>query len=177
MKYCPKCQSQYPDDMKFCLIDGEPLLVNDPEAETLKGQVIRPSKTLPIPIKGEAIQQNIWLTQNKPYSLIHPDTTVVVLLKEILTEKSTLIESEKSAYIAFYGNHLFHHGRKVAQVGHNEYFLPEWDEQFEEEISVYYFTLTRGHSKLFRAYVGEIDEKKRRARMDIGLLLTTPESD
>jgi hypothetical protein len=176
MRHCPKCKSQYPDDMTFCLIDGDSLLVNDPEAETLRGQIFRPSKTLPIPIKGEAIQQNIWLSQNKPYSLVHPDLTIILLYKDIV-EKGTFGLEDKGAYVAFYGNRKFHHGQKVRQVAHNEYFMPAWDEHFEEDISVFYFMFSNGHSNLFRGYVGQIDEKKKRIRMDIGLLLTTPENE
>lgn len=173
MKHCPKCKTQYPDDMSYCLIDGGPLLVNDPEAETLKGRVVRPSKIRPIQVNGEAIQHLVWLTKDKPYSLIYTDVTIILLLKDFL-EKTSFAPKSKGAHIAFYGNRPFQEGGKVQAVAHNEYFMPEWDEQIEQDISVFYLELSNGYSTLFRAYVSEVQPK--RVRMNLGLLITKPTS-
>jgi hypothetical protein len=173
MKYCPKCKSQYSDDMSFCLMDGDALLVNDPEAETLKGRVIRPSKLVPKRVIGEAIEKLVWLTKDRPYSLVHSEITVILLLKE-LQVKNPFTPYSKAAHLAFFGNRPFHHGDQLHQVGPNEYFMPEEDNHLEQDISVFYQELSNGHGTLLRIYISEI--LPRRVKVNIGLLLTKPES-
>ena len=173
MKYCPKCKSQYPDDMSFCLIDGDALLVNNPDAETLKGKVLRPPKVLPIRVSGEAIEQLVWLTKDKPYSLVHAEITIILLLKD-LSVKNPFTPHSKSVHLAFFSNRPLHHGAKLHPVGSNEYLMPESDNHLEQDISVFYQELSSGDCTLLRVYVSEVQPK--RVRMNIGLLLTKPES-
>ena len=160
MKHCPKCKSQYPDEMVYCLIDGDPLLVNDPEAETLKGEVIpfvRPSLEL---IKGHAVNQQIKVTINQPYSFLLEHFTMIIFLKR--THK---LFGTSRARVGFHGTVALSRGRLVPQPEDNEFLLPLWEKGNNEiDKSVFYWSFSNRTMEFFKAtliglerYTAELD--------------------
>ena len=175
MKHCPKCKAQYPDDMNFCLIDGESLLQNDPDAITLIGKKpAKPSRLKTISIRGQAIQQTITLHSDRPFTFIHPQFTVVILLKGLTTHPKNDV---LTAYVVFYGEHRLIPGPYVERPSPNEFFMPEPEYEFADtnDFSIFHFTLSQGRAKLFRAFIDSIDRDKGNVRLRLSLLITSPQ--
>ena len=171
MKHCPKCKSQYPDEMSYCLIDGDSLLANDPEATTLKGEVTEKHDVFPV--RGEAVDHAVTLKTGIPFSLIHPGRTVIVLLKGIYTNDT---DYQVKALIGFYGDLKFLHGRRVERSSHNEYFLVDTQFHDPDDVGLYSLSLAHGWCQVFRAYVDKIDEEPGEVKLQIGLLMTELDS-
>jgi hypothetical protein len=168
MKHCPKCKSQLPDEMTFCLIDGETLLINDPEAITLKGEGPRRLKS--IPIIGESFRKMVTLTMDRPYSLVHPGIIVVFILKGMWMDNN----DNPTAHIGIYGSNInFQPGRRIKMSEQNEYVmcLPT---DFTDSDCIFSFTVGIGFCHLFRLFAQTIDLTKGKVRLDIELLITEP---
>lgn len=56
MKKCPSCEKTYEDSMRFCQIDGTPLVDDEPPVDPFKTMVV-PAASLPVVAESEPVDQ------------------------------------------------------------------------------------------------------------------------
>lgn len=182
MKYCPKCAARYDDDkINFCLIDGEPLPVSDPEAETVRmkveeqeGVVAANLASLHAP-RVEYVNKRIWVDEGSHFDFKAQTNALRIRVQEIVEETfvagdfSKRKEHAAKIEIGVSGIGNVYGGAETIKVNVAEFLVPV-KRISEEERSLFAFYAQSEIALLFRILVEQINTHHRRVELNIAYL-------
>jgi hypothetical protein len=166
MRYCPKCQNKYNDEMNVCVVDGSPLRVSDPEAETLKFK--HDKQNIVLVVRKEIVKIGDYV------NLAMSKGSVRVTVKDIVeadfaTPLLGLPTKLSSAHISFDGfGGVMNRGAGTKPIGIAEFLVPARGEGEGQEFrSVYFFHIVEDEAFLFRLLVDHINIHSKEVELNV----------